>query len=197
MSHATVVESQTAYTGAISLADAKEQLRIGHSDLDTTLAIALEAAVTFCEDASGVCLRESESLTQSYSHWPRDPVRFDRQPVKSVDSIKYYTTASVLTTLAAGTDYRLQMSTRGGSLVWWEDNFTFPSLEERPDAVVVSYTAGYDSGSGGFDSVPANGRIAILLHLESAWGNLQPRQQAAAIKSRDSHLDLLRWGSYQ
>lgn len=176
----------------VTLAEAKEHLRILGGDLDVEVFAALEAATEFCESVSGRSLRVSHTLAQKYASWPCDPVQFDRHPVKAISSITYYDADGASQTLATS-KYRLQPSTNAAAALEWDDTFDSPSLDDRDDAVTITYTAGYTD----IESVPAMAKYAIKLKLAELFGDLDERRIDATQRACDSLLHQIDWGCYR
>lgn len=187
----TVTSSRTTPL-PVSLAEAKIHLRVGGDELDSSINLALQSAVSYIEDRTGRVLRETETVVQSYHCWPAMPVRFDRQPVKTISTVAYYAYGDNSTTTLASTNYRLHQSTRGACHLEWDEDFTYPSLENREDAVQITYTAGYASLA-----VPAQAKWAILLTLEGIWGDLMPREKEANERSAEALISSIGWGWYR
>lgn len=103
----------------------------------------------------GVWLPEFGRVTGGYSRVLELPVA----PLLSVTSVQYYADdAETLSTLSDG-NYIVATDNAPG-LIYLKDDYDWPDLEERPDAVHVTFKAGY-----GLDPklVPARLRMAILL----------------------------------
>ena len=176
----------------VTLAEAKEHLRILHDDLDNEVQAALDAAVEWCESTTGRALRVSHTLTQKYRSWPCSPVQFDRQPVSAISGVTYYDAAGDAQTLATS-NYRLQSSTKAAGYLEFDDSFSAPSLDERDDAVTITYTAGYAS----LAAVPTEAKYAIRLKLAELFGNLDPRMIDANRRACDDLLGSIQWGAYR
>lgn len=195
IAHVTTQTTSSTAVLPVSLAEAKTHLRIAHGDLDSSVQLALESAVNYVEDALGRSLRETETLVQSYGCWPKNPVRFDRQPVVSIVSVYYYDTDDT-DTLLASSNYRLLKSTRAAAVMEFDADFSKPSLATRSDSVRITYTAGYSVVGGKID-IPPQVRWAILLALGSSWGDYLPREQEACERSIRALLSSAEWGSYR
>jgi uncharacterized phiE125 gp8 family phage protein len=191
MSHQTVVTEKSADL-PLTLSEAKSHLRLLHDDLDVEVEEALKAAVEYCETVAGRALRVSHTLTQKYCQWPCGPVRFDRQPVTAISSVTYYDGNGDSQTLASS-NYRLQASTLAAGYLEWDDDFTRPTLDTRDDAVTITFTVGYTD----IASVPAMAKHAIKLKLAEIFGDLRDRERDATVKSCDSLLAAIDWGSYR
>jgi uncharacterized phiE125 gp8 family phage protein len=191
MSHQTVVTAKSTDL-PVTVAEAKDHLRIVNGDLDGEVEAALLAAIEYCESTAGRSLRISHTLTQKFCQWPCDPVQFDRQPAKAISSVKYYDQDGVEQTLSSS-NYRLQLSSLAAGYLEWDDDFTRPTLDTREDAVTITYTAGYTD----IASVPAMAKYAIKLKLAELFGDLQDRERAATERSCDSLLQQIEWGAYR
>lgn len=187
----TTVTARDAYL-PVTLAEAKQHLRIVSDDLDLDIQAKLEAAVDWCESVSGRALRISHTLGQKYCQWPAGDVWFDRQPVTAISSVKYFDTAGVETTVNSS-NYRLHVSSEAAAYLQWDDAFTRPATDVRDDAVVIVYTAGYAT----IAAVPSRAKQLILLELSLLFGDLDERQYAATERARDSLLGSMDWGCYR
>lgn len=176
----------------VSLVEAKEHLRVIDDSLDGDVSGKLEAAVAYCESSCGRSLRKTQTLKQFYCDWPCNPVRFDRQPVIAISTVKYYDSAGAQQTLSSG-NYRLVSSSEAAAILEWDDDFTRPTIDARKDAVEITYTAGYTT----IDAVPPVAKQAVLLTLDMLFGNLPERQYDNCEKARDALLGQLQWGAYR
>lgn len=176
----------------VTLAEAKQHLRILGEDLDADVQAALEAAVAWCESACGRALRVSHTLTQRYACWPKDPVRFDREPVSAITSVTYYDADEASQTLASS-NYRLLGQSEAGAFLEWDDDFTKPTLDDRADAVTITYTAGY----GTIAAVPAEAKHAVKLALSLFFGDLGDREVEPTRAACRELLSSLDWGAYR
>lgn len=190
-SHQTAVTAKSSDL-PVTLAEAKEHLRILSDDLDVEIQAALEAAIEYCESVVGRSLRVSHTLTQTYCQWPCSPVRFDRQPVKSITSVTYCDDDGASQTVSTS-DYRLQPSTNAGAVLEWDDGFSYPSLDARLNAVTITYVAGYAD----IASVPAMAKYAVKLKLKELFGDMGEREQAATVRACDALLSQIEWGAYR
>jgi uncharacterized phiE125 gp8 family phage protein len=176
----------------VTLEEAKTHLRLLSSDLDEHVASLLEAAVEYCETVCGRSLRVSHALTQSYDGWPIGLVRFDRNPVTAVSHVKYYDADDTLTTVSTS-DYRLHLSSEAAAVLEFDADFTLPTLSDRSDAVIVTYTAGYAT----LADVPHRAKAAINMKLAELFGNLDERMVAPNERAIASLLGTLDWGCYR
>lgn len=149
----------------VSLDEMKRHLRVMDGALDEHIIALTEAATEYAESVCGRSLRVSQTLTQSYCHWPCNPVKFDREPVSAISSVKYRDANGTLQTLASS-NYRLHKSINAGSHLEFDADFSAPTLDDRDDAVVIEFVAGYAT----LEDVPAMAKHAIKL-IVGHWFN--------------------------
>jgi uncharacterized phiE125 gp8 family phage protein len=176
----------------VSLADAKDHLRITSDDLDTEIAAVTEAAVDYCEQYAAVSLRVATQRVATYRAMPSGFVRFQTQRVISVDSVQYYDTDDNLQTIDAA-NYNLIESTGGGAILEFSSGLTVSSVADRLDAVQVTYTAGYASA----DDVPPAAIYAIKLMLTALWGDDAPAVMKQSEDRARTMLATIEWGWYR
>lgn len=149
---------------AVSLAAAKESLRImpGDTDLDVTITLALKAITLEAEHQIGRSLINQQwRLIVDGFH---APLRLDFPPVVSVDSITYYDDDNALQTVAPSLYYADTQSEPGHvALVNGE---SWPSTFTRYNAVTVDYTAGYGATEA---AIPDNIKHYILVRLQEQF----------------------------
>jgi len=169
---------------AVSLDEAKRQLRVLTSDEDMAIGEYLDAAIAFCDGREGVLGRAL--ITQSWEWRIHDfpaggVIRLPLPPLQSVESIKYLDTGGVEQTLSTDI-YNVESSTRDG-VVWRAYSKTWPSVRNVPYAVRIAFTAGY-----GDDEVDVPGPIKqaiklVLTHLYESRGVVDPNVMAAAVRT--------------
>jgi uncharacterized phiE125 gp8 family phage protein len=150
----------------ITLATAREHLRIVGNDEDTALTTYLENV----RDALG---REVAGhitlLTTVYDwklpHFHERKLRLPYPPLQSLVSISYFDTAGDSQTLTVTTDYRTHAPTNAPGYVVPAPNESWPSVEaDRDDAVTIRFTAGYTQST-----LPKTIRAAAMLALGGFW----------------------------
>ena len=150
----------------ISTAEAKLHLRIDHSDEDTLIDRIVEAATNQCEEYQGRAY-----VTQEFRLTvPRFPfygriIRLPRPPLQSVTSIEYLDVNGDVQTLDASM-YRVNTDGLPGQVII-KDGESWPNTVYAPDAVRITYTAGYGEPA----DVPADYRSAILLMVGHLYEN--------------------------
>ena len=118
----------------LSLADAKEHLRVLHTTDDDYITSLVLAATEWIEQQYDIALR-SKTVTEYYDGFDGD-IQITIYPVNSVTSVKYYDTDNTLQTI---TDYTSDLVSRRGRVRVESE----PSLYDRPNAIEVIYVAGY------------------------------------------------------
>lgn len=145
-----------------SLSDLKDQLRIDTDADDKHLNELAHDAVAFLEGKNA--LRRA-LITQSWAQWVKNPteVRVEMTPFQSLTSVQYYDAAGSLQTAtlanfeAVGTDDKVWIRPK--------DGYSWPASEDRPDAIKITYQAGYGDAAS---DVPRSIRRAIAL-LVAHW----------------------------
>jgi uncharacterized phiE125 gp8 family phage protein len=144
----------------VTLDQVKAQLNILHDDDDDYLDSLISIARSFLDGPAGVFGRAliSQSWQQDFSTFTDCTGR--RQlavgPVQSITTVKYYDAANVLQTLSASV-YALYADELGPYLALAPGPQSWPALYCRPDAVRVTYVAGFGDDP---EDIPAN-----ILHL--------------------------------
>lgn len=98
-----------------------------------------------------------------------DAIELERPPIASVTHVKYYDADNVLQTLSSS-DYVLDSSKTVPRIVL-AHNASWPTAYERPNAVQVTYVAGYGAHGG---LVPAPLRHAMKLLIGHWHENREP-----------------------
>jgi len=150
----------------LTLTEAKLDLKIDSTDEDDLLDILIKAARETVEIRTGRSLiTQSRAIKMDY--FPcTDTIRIPNGPVQAITHIKYYDDDEVLQTLS-DSDYWVDADSDIARVVVKD---SWPSTEDRPNAVVITYTCGY--GAAG-SNVPAPLRKAMLFILGHLYENRQ------------------------
>lgn len=142
----------------VSLAEVKAQMRVDHDDDDTLIA-AMIAAAHDLVDGTGALGRAM--VTQTWGQWTDQapawvPLRMG--PVQALTAVDYYDASGVLQSATLG-EFELF---RDGDLYLAKPKagYAWPTAQVRPDAIRVSYTAGFGDAA---TDVPAGLRAALKL----------------------------------
>ena len=144
----------------VTLDELKAHCRVLHNDDDDVLQACLEAAIDEVDGYSGTLGRALINQTwrldlRTFS----DIIRLPLEPVSSVASITYYDGANALQTLSS--DVYASFTDARGYAVALQSRQAWPTTYQRPDAVSVTFVAGYGATAA---SVPARIKAAIKLH---------------------------------
>ena len=151
-------------TEPVTLAQAKAHLRVTSDAENTLIAALVSAAVSHLDGWSGIlgrCL-----ITQT---WRQDFDGFGcmKLPFPNVASaVVAYTDENGTSQTLAGSNYHIINGVRGSSIVL-SDGGSFPGTASKPDAVRVTFVAGYGDAA----AVPDGLKAAILLHIGHLFEN--------------------------
>lgn len=164
--------------------EVKAWLKIEHTDDDNTIDALITAAREWVTYHTGRCLCSSVTVTESYARWPRNGVfNIGFGPLIAVTHVKYYRDGSLQT--VSSSDYHA-VSSNGASYVALHENYSAPTIDERPDAIIVTYTAGYAT-------VPQRAKTAMLMAIAYWEGNrAESPQPTATIRSTSALLRALK-----
>lgn len=145
----------------ISAAEAKQWARIDTATEDAlidSLILSVEAEV---ENMTGRPLLTQTWRLETRAPRHRDFLALPKAPVQSISSITYYDPADVQQSLTVG-DFDV-IGDPDRAYLRPRDGVSWPSTYNRPDALSVTYVAGYGSAAA---DVPAGIRTAaeVLFH---------------------------------
>lgn len=147
----------------VSLAEVKAQCAIDSEDFDDQLTLLIQAAREMVEADTELRLM-SQSLALRLDRFPRE-IELPVAPVTAVSSITYFDGAGSSQTLSASV-YRTDLYSQPARIAL-ADSQSWPTIENRLNAVTVNVTAGYASAA----AVPAVAKQAILLLVADWWKN--------------------------
>ena len=148
----------------ILLADAKRHLRVDADDENSLITLYIQVARETVENFTNRSLITQER-TAKLDFFP-NLILLPNGPVQTGVTIEYYNESNVLTTLSTS-EYYEDVSSDVARL---EPVNYWPSTYDRPNAVEITYNAGY--GSSGTD-VPSPLRHAMLLIIGHLYENRQ------------------------
>lgn len=153
----------------VSLAEAKRHCRVdcAVTEDDDLIGSFIEAATAHLDGWSGVLGRAlmNQTWRQDFSGFS-GCMRLPLAPCSAIDAITYVDGDSVERTLSDGV-YTLLSDARG-PFVSLAAGQSWPSALRRPDAVSVSFVAGYGAEAG---KVPAPLRTAIMMTVAHLYAN--------------------------
>lgn len=154
---------------AITTAQAKEHLRITHSDDDTYIAAIVLAASEWCEEFQRRVYVQREVV--DYFDEFDTVIRPSKSPLVSVTTLKYYDTDGNLQTLDAA-NYRVDINTEPGRITE-AYNCTWPDIRYMTNAIVLTYEAGYAARA----NIPEEIKHAVKLLVGHFYENRETVSQ--------------------
>lgn len=156
-------------TELVSVAQAKEHLRVTHSDDDAYIGNLVTACRQSLEITTHRALGASQTYEIGYKHFPTTYNRLvvPNPPVVSISSVKYYDNLNVLTTVDSS-NYTFDSQGSGVSYIAMNDGYSYPTVsKERVDPVVVTCVCGYTT-------LPKPLHQAILLLVAHYYDTREP-----------------------
>ena len=106
---------------------------------DDLISSYIAAANKYIEEATGLVVSLS-TLAGWLDCWPADSlITINKGPIVSVDAVKYYNAANILTTMTPDVDYFVDTVSQPARIQIVNE----PDLYERVNAIKVEFTAGY------------------------------------------------------
>lgn len=163
---------------ALSLEEAKRQVRRFDNDEDADIEAIVREATEFVEEETRRKLLSTTYDLRLCAFPAAGWIEIQRPPLQSVTSVTYYDQAGAQQTLATSV-YRVHAPSQPtGRRGWIElvDGQVWPVTAERDDAVTVRFVAGYGADAS---TVPAALRRALKLLVSHWYENREPTARAA------------------
>ena len=146
----------------VTLAEAKRHANVVASDDDDYITHLIVAARELVEgDTSRALITQTWRL--KLHEFFADKIELPRPPLQSVSSIKYLDTDDNEQTLSS-TYYDVDTDREPG-VVWRDEDTSWPTISDEPNAVTITYIAGYGDDAA---DVPQRAKHAIKL-LVGHW----------------------------
>lgn len=150
----------------LSLAEAKAQMRVEHSDDDALInrLIAVAVAYVDVQGALGAAM-----ITQIWGQWVGQnagTVRLLLGPFQAVTAVKYYDIDNALQT-ATLSNFQI-VGTKNNKTISPKTGFNWPTTFQRDDAIKIEYRIGFGNAS---TDVPQNIRHAMLMLIGFHYEN--------------------------
>lgn len=160
----------------VSLADAKAHLRVDGTDENSLITALITAARQFVENHCEIAL-VTQTLRMTLPAFA-DAIQLERPPVTGITQIEYVSTAgTVVTVLNAGNNLWRLSAGPMRPIVTPYFNTSWPDTAAVPDAVKITYTAGYGAAA---TDVPQAIRQAMLLLIGHWYKTREAAGQALA-----------------
>jgi len=193
-----IVRTSSSQVYAIDVEGVSAYLRTDLSEDLEAINLLIQRASEMIERRSGRAMLTA-TFRATYSFWPKlatgSPSRvieLPRSPLVSVTSVQYYDTDDVLQTIAT-TNYIVCTDPEPG-MVYLKSSYDLPETSTRPDAVTITFTAGYGNAPR---DVPASLRQAMLLICREENPNGNPNAQAGSdMKAAESIIDSFKVGGW-
>lgn len=167
-----LVEATAPTVEPVTVADAKSHCRIDLAEDDALLSSMITTARVYVERKTNRQLLEA--TYQLYTDAFPAAFELPRSPASSVTSITYVDTGGSTQTLAA-TEYTLD-AYREPAVIMPAYLKSWPSTQDVPNAVCVTFKAGYGSTA---TTVPVALRQAVLMHVAHQYENRSATDQQA------------------
>lgn len=146
----------------ITLAEAKAQMRVEHSDDDTLIERLIDVAINYT-DVTGALGKAM--ITQKWGQWiaPNpSTVTLILGPVQAVTAVKYYDTDGTLQT----DDYNNYQvfGTSTATTIEPKTGFNWPTTQDRPDAIKIEYEIGYGDTAADVPAVIKHAMLVLVAH---------------------------------
>ena len=136
-------QSQLATWSPVSLDDAKQHCRIDIDDDDALITSQLAAMVLQGEQVTNRQFAPAPWVLKLDTFPGTDTIELPKPPLLSISSIQYVDTDGATQTFSSG-DYSADRTSEPGRVVLGFGN-SWPSARSQPDAVTITYIAGYGS----------------------------------------------------
>lgn len=167
----------------LSVADAKAHLRVDGSDHDAYVQALVAAAEARLDGFAGVLGRAlvTQTWRRSFDCFPDGRLqRLPLGPLQSVSSLTYYDTAGSSQTFSASSYHGVTDAI--GPAIVLDDDATWPAIDDRPDAITVTWVCGYGAAS----AVPG----PIIQAARLLVGHWFENREAVNVGNIVSHLPL-------
>ncbi|MEQ1573631.1 MAG: hypothetical protein ABL993_05235 [Vicinamibacterales bacterium] len=149
----------------LSTADAKTHLRIDGPDEDVYVAALVKAARMAIEEWTSRATTNQTWVMTLDAFPDEDEIRLPRPPLSSVTTLQYVDGAGATQTWSSANYTVVTRDTPGRIRLAY--GVTWPATREQPDAVTITYVAGYGAAAS---SVPAPLVHAARLVLGDLYG---------------------------
>lgn len=178
-----VVRSGNPAAEPLTLAEAKAHCRVDGADEDAYITALISAARLLCEHLTGrTLIRQTWVLT--LDAFP-DAIALPNPRVEDITSVQYVDTAGATQSLALS---GVQLDRASDYANWLVPayGFSWPATREQPNAVVVTYRAGYGATAA---DVPQLIKHWLLLTIGSMYAQREALTDKPTSKLGDRFYD--------
>lgn len=154
----------------MSLAEAREHLRVDHYEDDGVITGCVLAARQHIENTTGLAL-VATTFTMTLDEFPGLQIELPREPVQSVSAVRYTNDAGVVTTWSSS-EYEVDLYSMPPRLRP-RDGYSWPSPKDVLGAVQIEFVAGY----GGVQAVPQ----PIMQAMRLLVGHFYENREASVV----------------
>lgn len=149
----------------LTLASLKESLRETTCDFDEELTRLLKAGRRQVENDARIKII-TQTVAVYLDRFPTGSIfQLRLPPVQSVTSIQYIDEDEATQTLSSS-KYYVDTSTTPAR-IWLDENEYWPDTDDQPNAVTITYQAGYGDTAA---DAPVEAKLAIIEWCKMAWG---------------------------
>lgn len=151
----------------VTLDAVKQHLRVDFNDDDTVIMALIQAAIDHLDGWSGILGRAlvNQTWRQDFGgFYACEKLRLPLVPVTAAPTVKYFDGENAEQTLPD--TYWQVLTDELGPYVALKPGQAWPTVYSRPDAVSVTFVAGY--GAAGAD-VPSALQVAIMTHVKMSY----------------------------
>jgi uncharacterized phiE125 gp8 family phage protein len=170
---------------ALTLAEAKAQLRVEHADDDTYIAGINQGGREWLEERTNrsFVLQTWDFFQDAFPNSSERFIELPRGPVITASTVKYTTTSATTAQELTATAWSLDNASEPAR-VWLREGQTWPTDELRKtNGVEVRYTAGFATSATG---VPQRVKQALRLLVGNAYVN----REAVVVGAQNQKLEL-------
>jgi uncharacterized phiE125 gp8 family phage protein len=174
----SVVVTEQASTELVSTEQAKEWCRVLNSDHDTLIPFLVKSAREYVENYTGRALLE-RTYEDRRARFPASRViNLENPPLRDVESVQYVLDGQTLT--LSEDCYTVDEFSTPGRIVL-KDSQTWPSTDCVPNAVIITYTAGYDNNEESEErlKIPQTLLLGIKFLVGHWFANREPESPFA------------------
>jgi len=169
---------------AVSVADAKLNMRIDGTHLDALVEMWLKGVIGHAEGFTQRTFM-ARSWRLMLDRFPEGAIKLERPPLMSVSHIKYYDAANILQTLDP-VDYLVDGASEPGYIVPAPGR-AWPSTFEKINAVEVQFICGYGVDA---TATPDELKLYILAKLQEQF---DPATRPEKDTVQSTYIDNLLW----